>query len=141
MRKLYICKGMTLVEVIIAIAILGIIVVSFLGAFVSGITSIFIAGRKSNAVATAQEYVDTASASGIVSLSELSNECTELNASFYTYDETKNGSKPSNYYIDNNFQQKATIDGTEYTIIKKKLTVLVFFDNGKRYVTLTSLLP
>lgn len=51
--------GMTLIEVIIAIAILGIIVVAFLNMFMTGMLGIFKAGDKGEAYSRAQEDLDT----------------------------------------------------------------------------------
>ncbi|MDW7672182.1 MAG: prepilin-type N-terminal cleavage/methylation domain-containing protein [Bacillota bacterium] len=51
-------KGMTLVEIIIALAILGIIAVSFLGMFTSAIYTVFAMGNHSRAIAEAQMVLD-----------------------------------------------------------------------------------
>lgn len=56
--------GMTLVEVIIAMAILGIIVVAFLNMFMAGILGIFSAGDKGVAYSQAQDDLDTRIARG-----------------------------------------------------------------------------
>lgn len=51
-------SGLTLVEIIIALAILGIISVSFLGMFSSAISSIYLMGNTSRTVAEAQAVLD-----------------------------------------------------------------------------------
>jgi prepilin-type N-terminal cleavage/methylation domain-containing protein len=52
-------KGMTLVEIIVAIAILGIMAAAFLTVFVSGYSVIFSMGRKTQAMNDkAQTYMD-----------------------------------------------------------------------------------
>jgi prepilin-type N-terminal cleavage/methylation domain-containing protein len=51
-------KGFTLVEVILAMAILGIIVVVFLNVFTSGAMTIFNAGHKSSSNVEAQAIID-----------------------------------------------------------------------------------
>ncbi|WP_160719013.1 prepilin-type N-terminal cleavage/methylation domain-containing protein [Isachenkonia alkalipeptolytica] len=51
-------KGLTLIEVIIALAILGIIAVSFLAMFSQGLSGIFAMGDKTDATRVAQEFMD-----------------------------------------------------------------------------------
>lgn len=121
-------KGMTLIEVIIAIAILGIIAVSLLGAFLQGFSTIFSMGNKTRAMSTAQELVDMACDSGDDSvLGSISTKATD-DTSFYRYDE---GTKHKYRVL------TQTINGTIYD----RVTVIVFYQRGKRYVTLTSLIP
>ena len=57
-------KGMTLVEIIVAMAILGIIAISFLAVFTSSFKFIYTAGRKSVAVNQAEQSVETNIANG-----------------------------------------------------------------------------
>ena len=51
-------KGMTLVEIIVAIAILGIIAMFFLGTFVFGMKGIMNAGKNTKAGYTAQQGIE-----------------------------------------------------------------------------------
>jgi len=51
-------KGMTLVEIIVSIAILGIIAVAFLPVFTTGFSSVFHAGNKSEALYRAQQDME-----------------------------------------------------------------------------------
>lgn len=51
-------KGLTLIELIIALAIIGIIVVTFLPIFTTSYTTIFGMGNRTDAVAIAQEIID-----------------------------------------------------------------------------------
>lgn len=121
-------KGMTLLEVIVAIAILGIIAVSLLGAFLQGFSTIFSMGNKTRAISTAQELVDMACDSGnTIELGTISTEAID-DTSFYRYDEgTKHKFRVSTQ----------TKNETTY----ERVTVIVFYQHGKRYVTLTSLIP
>lgn len=135
MRK----KGMTLIEVVISIAILGIIAASFLTMFSNGFSNIFIAGNRTRALAKAQEIIDKAYSvretgaydtklSGISSSSTLSN--------IYNYE----AGKTSKYNLkDHPVSYEA--DGTFKNDTYKELTVVVFYQRGKRYVVLRSLLP
>jgi prepilin-type N-terminal cleavage/methylation domain-containing protein len=56
-------SGLTLVEVIISLAILGIIAMAILQTFTFGFESIFSMGRKTKATQVAQEYMDLCYAS------------------------------------------------------------------------------
>lgn len=56
-------SGLTLVEVIISLAILGIIAMAILNTFTFGFESIFSMGRKTKATQIAQEYMDLCYAS------------------------------------------------------------------------------
>lgn len=49
-------KGMTLVEVIISLALLGILSIVFINAFTMGFTKIIYAGHRTNAVGQAQAF-------------------------------------------------------------------------------------
>ena len=51
-------KGLTLIEIIISVAILGIIVISFITMFSQGMDSIFTVGNKTVATRIAQEHID-----------------------------------------------------------------------------------
>lgn len=59
--------GMTLVEVIVAIALLGVITVSFLMMYTSSYSYIFSAGRKTNAVSAAEKNMESSLAVGTAS--------------------------------------------------------------------------
>lgn len=52
-------KGMTLVEVIISLALLGILSIVFINAFTMGFTRIIYAGHRTNAVSQAQAFFYT----------------------------------------------------------------------------------
>ena len=60
-------NGMTLIEIIVALAILGIIAVSFLAVFTSAFKFIYTAGRKSVAVNQAEQSIESKLAVGSVS--------------------------------------------------------------------------
>ncbi|WP_409227553.1 type IV pilus modification PilV family protein [Gudongella sp. SC589] len=59
MKKSAINKGFTLIEVIIAFAILAIVLVSFLGMFSNGLRTIFYSGDRTEANNYAQTIMDT----------------------------------------------------------------------------------
>jgi prepilin-type N-terminal cleavage/methylation domain-containing protein len=51
-------NGFTLVEIVIAIAILGIILVPLIGVFTNGFTNVITMGNKTRAIAKAQAVID-----------------------------------------------------------------------------------
>lgn len=121
-------KGMTLLEILISIAILGIIAVALLGAFVQGFSTIISMGNKTRAMSIGQELIDMACDSGDASV--LASKSTEASddESFYRYDEGK----------DHKYRVSIqTIGGISYD----RVTVIVFYQRGKRHVILTSLIP
>ena len=65
MKNLKENKGFTLIEIILAMAILGIILVAFMGAFSGGFINIITMGNKSKAVAEAQAVIDFMYTEGI----------------------------------------------------------------------------
>lgn len=130
MRVRFRKKGMTLLEIIIAMAILGIIAVVLLNAFVQGFSTIFSMGNKTRAMTTAQELIDkaceagsTGALSGITSLTEVADE-----KDLYIYED----SEIQKYYV-----STQTIGGVTYD----KVTISIFYQKGRGYVILTSLIP
>lgn len=121
-------KGMSLLEIIIAIALLGIIAVILLNAFVQGFSTIFSMGNKTRAMATAQDIIDVACQSGDPStLSGVSTEASDQ-VDLYQYEE----SIPHKYWISSQ---------DIGTVLYDKVTVVVFYQRGRSYVELTSIIP
>lgn len=122
-------KGLTIIEIIIAIAILGIIALGFFSVFTHSYSTIYTMGNKSKAIAKAREIIDTAYENRDVDILKVKNISKESTPSdVYTFETGK---------ISKYMTEIKTIDGFNYT----KLTVVVFYQQGKRYVTLTSLMP
>lgn len=134
MRKISYKKGLTLIEILVSIAILGIMVVAFSKVFVQGFSNIAIMGDKTKAMATAQKVMDTAYQFGrsaintsLIGISNKSLTTTELN----TYDSTK---------LVKHYTESPTysfLSGASFT----KLTVKVYYHNGASSITLTSFIP
>lgn len=132
-KRLISKKGFTLVELILSIAIISIILVSILALYTGGISNIFMMGRKTEATNTAQGFIEAVYSQGTVNLvaiatqygstSELSY--ANMNASLY------NAANPGNVVFHN----------LDTSGANAKLTVIVFYDNGSRFVKLSTLLP
>jgi len=127
-------KGLTLIEIIIALAILGIIMVAFLSGFGSGFASIFTMGNKTKAVAEAQTIVDfiynegTINDSQLMSTFDIEGKVSHADLESSPY----NSDKPIYYSVTSQTIGSVTVD---------RVTVLVFYHGGSRYVTLSALIP
>ncbi len=127
-------KGLTLIEIIIALAIIGIIVTVFFSSFSAGFTTIIANGSKTKAMEEAQTIIDkiyqagTPTAAYIQSISSgavSKADYTELTSAYSSGDHMR-------FWISNK-----TIDGNSFNMV----TLLIFYQNGRGYVTLVSLIP
>ena len=120
-------KGFTLVELVVSIALLGMLAVVFLTMFSNGYINIIASGNRTRAVKVAETLLDKASKSA--NPDTINGESTESTlADLYT----RAGTEQSRYY-----HKTVTKNGTNY----EELTVVVFYQSGERYITLTSLIP
>lgn len=71
-------KGLTLVEILVALAIIGILFVAFSGVFVNGLTGIYKAGDRNEADYVAQKAIENRISGNTASFSNTS--CTETAA-------------------------------------------------------------
>jgi len=114
-NKLLNCKGLTLVEILVAFAILGIITTAFLSLFTNGYKTIFSAGQKTTAVFKTQEVMEGQIA----------------------------GSSTPNNSIDNitvaeNPNTNLSINFGGKVIVVKGKTMLVQYDGNKHVINFTS---
>ena len=143
MKVLKNCKGLTLLELILSIAILGIVLVVFLSLFTSGVTTIFFMGQKSQSNIEAQAIIDRIYEKAVAT--ELAPLATEINgileemvgsgnfenytSNISNFNEPYNG-KRVRYYL----EKKQLLSGTESPV----LTLGVFYQNGKSLATITA---
>lgn len=124
-------KGMTLLEVIIAVAILGIISIVFLSVFANGFTTIFKMGNKTKAVAEAQKLIDIVCQSK--SPNSIQSLCKKTSISnIYVYEKEN----PKKYCVED---YPIIVNGITYQY--SRVTVAVFYSNGNSYVKLTAIVP
>jgi prepilin-type N-terminal cleavage/methylation domain-containing protein len=123
--------GFSLIEIIVAIAILGIIVVSIMGLLGNSIVHVFSSGKKDKAVSRAANQMELLysinpknKAELILNNAELVTDSSQQGG---LYDET-----------DKNIIRYCIEGETEGFADGFKVTIVAFYMNGKRYVTLTS---
>jgi prepilin-type N-terminal cleavage/methylation domain-containing protein len=137
-------NGFTLIEILIAMAILLIIVVAFLSVFTNSFIAIASMGDKSRASADAQKIIDRVYGEGDLSgaselrasISSIVQEIEPNNFEDYTdkiglFDEENSNGKKIRFYI----------TSTEDLIIKNNvfiLTLRVYYQNNKKHVTISS---
>ncbi len=127
-------KGFTLIELILAMAILSIIAISFLYLFTSSTVSLHNAGNLSKATAEVQSLMDKTYTDGIVYIET-------LDASDNTISKVLTAGALKNAYVTGEkvryLVESVTISGK----VVPKITMLLFYDSGKRSVVLSSLIP
>jgi len=126
-------EGFTLIEIIVSIAIIGIMVVSFLTIFTNSFSTIFSMGHKTESVNEAQAFIETVYQEGLDDIDVIASTfnstkedvVTNMNSSLYD-------PSGSNKQIFHNVDTSGTHD---------KVTVMVFYQNGNRHVKLSALVP
>lgn len=142
MNKIESSDGLTLVEILVAIGILGMVSIILLTIFSGAFSSILVMGRKTNAVAQAQSIIDHAYESEI-SLDDYENYDNYM-LDLKDYIELLDGSP-----VFGNFADPYDGNDIRYDLVKKtineesliQLSVLVFYEDGERSVVLTALIP
>lgn len=109
-------KGLTLIEIIIALAIIGILSVSFLPIFTQGFSTVFRMGHRSESVAIAQDILDKL----------FINPPTGISPSSMVYDDGRYKAT-----------RTVSLDSTGLFMVEVKVT----YQNGQETVTLRSLVP
>jgi prepilin-type N-terminal cleavage/methylation domain-containing protein len=132
-------NGFTLIEIILSIAILVIVLFGFLSLFGMGATTIFSMGHKTKALSEAQSIVDT-----IINAEDTSDSFIQNIDSSTTYEKITDCSAIASGTYVNRVRyclkdETFTVNGKDYT--QKILTVLVFYNNGKNYVVVNSVVP
>jgi len=129
-------KGMTLIEIIVALAILGIISVTFLTMFGNGYSTVFKAGHRTDASMKLQSIADDLNVHIFVDDANIITNITNyMNGKGY-YKVTNVGniatkvSGDVNYYIQSPVQTISYAAGYQVTILK-------FFNNGNDFVKAT----
>lgn len=139
MKKLKENKGLTLLEVIISLAIFGILIAGFIRFFGDSFVSMVSYGNKSKAVLEASEVMEK-SYSGEIALDKaddlegMGGEHVENPLSSELYRKTEE--QKFNFYIED---VNLDIDGN--TVEGKNLNVIWFYEDGNRYVRLSSFIP
>ncbi len=134
-------RGLTLIEIIVSMAILGIILVVILGVFSLGFSNIAFSGQKSKELMNVQSIVDDLNAQDFMTTSshpaqyyivnyltgKIYNSVSDLSQI------TVNAGNDVNFYV----SPQETIAGTA----GNSVTIVAFTQNGKRYAQLSTFLP
>lgn len=125
-------KGLTLVEVLISLLILGIIVFSFISLFGTGFVNIFSMGAKDRAMAQASDIMETLyKEQGNDGFENIGQIETIINENFSAIDFQKSISEKINYFEGTNDS-----DGTSGFLVT--ITISYTTTSGQGDVTLTS---
>ncbi len=122
-------QGFTLIEIIIAIAILGLLVGVFLNSFTSGYINIYNMGSKTKAMYHAQTILDKINDSG--SPTDTFIQSVEPDAS--EFEDLGDVDPSTTVWFDIDDKE---VDGQDFKVV----TILIYYDNV-RYTTLTMLVP
>lgn len=137
-------QGLTLLEIIVALAILSILLVSFLSLFSNGFTTIITAGNKSRASIEAQEIMDRIyaeanfttktelrdSISSIISQIE-AGDIVDFSDDVVNFDSLNTTNTKVRFYVSE--PQAMLIQNNVYLI-----SLQVYYQNYKRHVTISS---
>lgn len=144
--KGYKIKGMTLVELIVALAIMSIIAISLLAIFSSSYSNIFSYGRKSKAATETQSIIDKIYERSVQGNFTTTLEVQDMVSSVLSLD----GYTSGQYKLSSSLGGLSTIEGIEHVryfvsdvILQSdingfQVSVLVFYSNNKSSVTLTT---
>ena len=135
-------RGMTLIEIIVSIAILGIILVAFLNMFSFGFENLVFSGQKSKQLMDLQTIVDDLNAQAFFTTPSSTAQASIINyLNSKGYHKVNDLSQISvqaagediNYYVSAQETKAGTLGNT--------VTVLKFTENGKRNARLSTFLP
>ena len=135
-------KGLTLIEIILSIAILGIILTAFLSTSTFGVSNLFFSGQKSESVMDLQSAMDDLNAHGFMTTSTESAQdyiinFLETKGYHYVSDPAQifiqSSDMHTNFYVSAS-EVKAGTRGNSVTILK-------FTQNEKRTAQLSTFLP
>lgn len=137
MKILYDKKGMTLIEIIVALAILGIISIAFITMFGNSYSTIFKSGHRTNANMKLQSVADDLNVHKFDDDANIITNITTYMSGKGYYKVTNVGniatkvSGDVNYYIQIPAQTISNTAGYQVTILK-------FFNNGNDFVKVTT---
>lgn len=132
MKTLKLKKGMTLVEIIVAIAVLAIVALVLLSIFTGAFSSILSMGKKTSAVARAQVIIDKVYETSPSTIASIQTQVETLGADADPFGDPSITGDEIRYTV-----STKSIDGKNMT----ELTILVFYQNGDRHITLSALIP
>lgn len=134
MNKQHKSKGVTLLEIVISIAILGMMGVIFINMFGNSFCNVLLMGNKSKAVEKAQGFIEKAWESRSVNVSDGSIHALDGISKFTSSSDLLR----YEFGCETKYCTKVVrVGGINYY----KLSVAVFYKNGKKSVVISSLIP
>lgn len=140
-------KGMTLIEVIVALAILGIISLSFLTLFSKGYTDIFKSGFRTNITMKIQSMADYLNSKTINSPSDIDSDISAYLSNQYGYVINQNYKKVTDINALSTVEPKISlkyfigsigaVSSTTPDIQVYPVTILWFINNSQSYIKIT----
>lgn len=125
--------GFTIIEVIVSMAILGLVAISLLTLFTNGYSTIFSMGRKTEASNEAQAFIEAIYEEGLDSISSIASRFNSTEVADYA------DMNPSLY--DTSGTNEQTYHNLDTTGAHPKITVMIFYQNGSKNVKLSALVP
>ena len=124
-------KGFTLIEIIVSIAIIGILAVALLSVFTSGYSTIFSMGRKTESSNEAQAFIERVYQEGIADINSIAID--------FNSNTVVDSSQMNSGLYDQTEPDKVMFHNVNSSGDQPKVTVLVFYENGRRNVKVSAL--
>lgn len=143
-------KGMTLIEILVAIAILGIIAASFLTLFSNGYINIFKSGYRTDTTMKLQSIVDHLDSTSINTPDDIDTNITNYLSSKYSYTRDVNykkvtdinslKTKEPNIKLKYFISPLGPVSSITSSIQGYQVTIIWFINNSQSYVQITTFL-
>lgn len=141
MKRLTRNSGLTLVEVILALAILGILAMSFLTVFTNSFSNIAAMGNRTNAISEAQAIMDSIYEADKITLNATVIDTILTTNGFSNFQSGTQSDIDNPLYAPPIYIRYCVATEVRGSFNGYKVSVLVFYQGGKHSITLTSLIP
>lgn len=126
-------KGFSLIEVVVSLVILGFLLTAILPMFVSGFSLIYIMGQKTKISNEAQAFIEAIYDKGIDEVDNI--------AASYSSTKVPNQADMNDLLYDTGAADKQMFYNVTESSNMNKVTVMLFYNKGKRSVKFSTLVP